>query len=217
MYKLDLHTHSVASVDGGLTLRDYQRMFDSGRLDYVAVTDHDTIGHAIDLQRQLGDRIIVGQEITSKDGEIIGLYLTEAIQPGLSAQRTIELIRQQGGLVCVPHPYEHLRKGLHADVLDTLGEWVDMIEIHNGRASLDARPVQAAEWAQHNRVAPVSASDAHGTIGWGKTYSVVTGPPTRKNLVKQLKHAEHVKGSVGPGGRLYPKFNRLRKVFRRGR
>ncbi len=110
MFKVDLHTHSVASPDGGLTAQDYLQFLEKKDLQVIAITDHDTITFASDLQAQLGVRIIVGEEITTTEGEIIGLFLSKGIPPGLSPEETIHRIRRQNGLVYIPHPFETVRK-----------------------------------------------------------------------------------------------------------
>jgi predicted metal-dependent phosphoesterase TrpH len=120
MPRVDLHTHSLASPDGALRAADYTVMLASGRLNYIAVTDHNRIDFALQLQAQLGPQIIVGEEITTTDGEIIGLYLHEVVPAGLSTLEAVQRIRQQGGLVYVPHPFETVRKGITAATLDTI-------------------------------------------------------------------------------------------------
>src|SRR6266581_840040 len=120
MFKLDLHTHSQGSPDGGLTRGDYQRMLVSGKLDFIAVTDHDSIEFASALYEQLGSQIIVGEEVTTANGELIGLYLKQRVLPGRSAVDTVELIHTQGGLVYVPHPFETVRKGLSLESLEEI-------------------------------------------------------------------------------------------------
>lgn len=216
MHAVDLHTHSIASPDGALTEADYRRMLADGPLTAIAVTDHDTIAFAQELHEKLGDAIIVGEEISSLDGEIIGLFLKKRVEPGLTAPATAHAIHSQGGLVCVPHPYERLRRGVSAETLEKIADKVDIIEIHNGRASPDARPKRAMTWAQQNHVAMMSSSDAHGWRGWGRTYAAVSQKPTRENLVKLLFHADFHKGFVGFHGRLYPKLNRLTKRRQHG-
>lgn len=209
MPRIDLHTHSVASPDGALTANDYATMLASGRLNYIAVTDHNRIDFAVELQAQLGPQIIVGEEITTTDGEIIGLYLREAVPAGLSAAQTVQLIRKQGGLVYIPHPFETVRKGITQATLDAIANSVDVIEIHNGR-TLQNRGRRAAEWAAAHRVAGAASSDAHGRRGWGRTSSVIDGPPGRDQLLPLLAGATYDPRSVGTLGRLYPKLNRLR-------
>ena len=99
MIKIDLHTHSVGSPDGGITLEEYARLLDDKVLDMIAVTDHDSIEQALVIQNKLGPRIIIGEEITSLEGEIIGLFLNQKVEPGLTAKKTVQAIKSQGGLV----------------------------------------------------------------------------------------------------------------------
>ncbi|MCA9330415.1 PHP domain-containing protein, partial [Candidatus Saccharibacteria bacterium] len=117
MYKVDLHTHSQASPDGGITAEQYAHVLSTGLLDMIAITDHNSIAYAQEVQKQLGDKIIVGEEIMTNDGEIVGLFLTQVIEPGLSAQETCRRIKAQHGLVYIPHPFETVRKGLHPEKL----------------------------------------------------------------------------------------------------
>lgn len=214
MYKLDLHTHSAASPDGSLHLADYKRALEQGLLDYIAVTDHDTIEFAVEAQAALGDRIIVGQEVTTTDGELVGLFLSQAIPPQLSAKETVALILQQGGLVYVPHPFETVRKGITQKALDSIATDVAIVEVHNGRAVFQNKSTQAEAWARRHNLPGAASSDAHGWHGWGRTYSVVDRTPTAQNVSQLLTAARYVVRSPG-WGVLYPKLNRVRKGVRR--
>jgi predicted metal-dependent phosphoesterase TrpH len=211
MFKVDLHTHSSASPDGSLTIEDYRAMLAGGRLDCVAVTDHDTVTMALRARSELGDKLIVGEEISTADGEIIGLFLREKVTPGLSLGRTVELIHKQGGLVYVPHPFETIRHGLSLAALETVAEQVDIMEVFNGRAVAQNRSSDAKQWAADHAVVAAASSDAHGLKGWGRTYSLIEQLPNSENLTVNLRAAKLVEQSVGVCGVLYPKFNRLRK------
>lgn len=211
MHKIDLHTHSVASPDGSLNEGDYRKMFDVGRLDCIAVTDHNTIAFARELHAKLGERIIVGEEVTTLDGEIIGLYLTKLVKPGMSAADTVAAIKEQGGLVCVPHPFETVRKGVSIMTLNVIAEQVDIIEVRNGRAVFQNKSKQAEAWAAKHHVTGVASSDAHGWHGWGRTYAMVSELPTRDTLLKLLANATYKVGLPGIRGVLYPKLNRIRR------
>lgn len=212
-YAVDLHTHSAASPDGGLTLADYERMLHTGPLDYIAITDHNTVDFAQQAQNALGDHIIVGEEIKTSDGEIIGLFLHETIPPGLSAADTIAHIRTQRGLAYIPHPFEARRRsGISLHTLNSLANDVDIIEIHNGRAVLvGGRGNQAVMWAAAHKIPGAASSDAHGRAGWGNTYSQITQPPTAANLPHELQTATHQTGNVGIRGLSAPTINRLRR------
>jgi predicted metal-dependent phosphoesterase TrpH len=212
--KIDLHTHSIASPDGSLNEADYRKMLDSGRLDYIAVTDHNTVSFALELRQKLGERIIVGEEITTLDGEIIGLYLKKAVKPGMSVAGTAAAIKKQGGLVYIPHPFETMRKGIMPDALDSIAKDVDIVETRNGRAVFQNKSKQAETWASARKLPGAASSDAHGWHGWGRTYSMLPAAPTRTTLVKLLAKATYKAGRPGLRGVLYPKLNRIRRKRR---
>lgn len=211
MIRVDLHTHSIASPDGSLTVDDYRKMLNTGRLDYIAVTDHNTIVFAQELNAKLGAQIVVGEEITAREGEIIGLFLTEKVKPGMSAADTTAAIKQQGGLVYIPHPFETVRKGLPLTVLNAIAKDVDIIETRNGRAVFQNKGKQAESWAAEHKVPGAASSDSHGWHGWGRTYSTVAQMPTRATLTKLLSAATYTVGLPGIRGVLYPKLNRIRR------
>jgi len=211
MYKLDLHTHSTASPDGGLSYNDYREMLASGKLDFIGVTDHNTIEFAHELHKSLGDQIIIGEEITTAEGEIIGLYLQDKIPAGMSVVEAAKAIHDRGGLVYVPHPFETVRKGLSRAALDEITQYVAIVETRNGRAVFQNRSVEAIAWAKEHRVPGAASSDSHGRHGWGRTFSVIAEPPTRDTLAELLRDATHQASFPGLRGVLHPKMNRLRK------
>jgi predicted metal-dependent phosphoesterase TrpH len=211
MIKLDLHTHSVASPDGGVSEAQYMKALDSGTLDCVAITDHNRIDFAQHMYNTLGKIIIIGEEIMSSQGEIIGLFLTERVAPGLSALGTMQAIRDQGGLVYIPHPFETVRKGLSLQMLEELTDMVDIIEICNGRAFFQNRSQQAVVWSHFNHKAGAASSDAHGLHGLGATYTSVNKLPTAKTLLSELASGVHLTDRPGIRALLYPKYHRTRK------
>lgn len=215
MFKVDLHTHSVASPDGGISSHQYRQILNNGMLDVVAVTDHNTAEFALELQKELGDQVIVGEEIMSSHGEIIGLYLTATIPGGLSPLDTIRRIKDQGGLVYVPHPFETVRKGIGPGALEEIAEYIDIMEVCNGRAFLQNRSSQAVVWARLNHVVGAASSDAHGVKGVGKTFSSLSEIPTKENLVTLLEHGVLRTSVPSPRALLYPKYHRLRKRLRK--
>lgn len=213
-YKIDLHTHSVVSPDGALTERHYKKALKTGLLDYIAVTDHNTIGFAAQLRAELGEQIIVGEEITTAEGEIIGLFLQEAVPPHLSAVETVERIKAQKGLVYIPHPFEIVRQGIAMESLNKVAEHVDIIEVHNGRALFWNTTEAAKEWSVQHVVPGAASSDSHGWSGWGRTYAAVPTKPTRANMTKLLHEATYETRWPGIRGACYPKWNRLMKKVR---
>jgi predicted metal-dependent phosphoesterase TrpH len=215
MPKVDFHTHSIASPDGGLQPAHYEQALKSGLLDAIAITDHNTADLAIEIQKALGNQIIVGEEIMTRQGEIIGLYLTSSIPANLELQEAIAAIRAQHGLVYVPHPFEVWRKALSPESLTAVSKEVDVIETRNGRA-INPRFSKVAEaWTQEHALRGAAGSDAHGWSGWGRTYTVLAAIPTQETLLGLLSQAQLVSDTPGLRGYLYPKLNRLRKRFNR--
>jgi predicted metal-dependent phosphoesterase TrpH len=217
MYKIDLHTHSTASPDGGITAEQYHRALRSNLLDFIAITDHNRIDFAKELQAKMGDQIIIGEEIMTTAGEIVGLYLKKRVRPGLSPLETVKQIKEQGGIVYVPHPYETVRKGLHEHVMNELADHIDAVEVCNGRAFFQNRSQQAVVWTRLNNKLAAASSDAHGFQGLGSTYTSVAYRPTRDNILELLDNGIPMTGRPTIRALLYPKLNRLRKKLRRSK
>jgi predicted metal-dependent phosphoesterase TrpH len=208
MLKIDLHTHSDLSPDGGIRPEDYMQVLENEQLNFVAVTDHNTVERGLALAVVLGSRIIVGEEIMTQEGEVIGLFLSKVIEPGQTALETMHAIKKQGGLVYIPHPFETVRHGLSEAVLNGLADYVDIVEVQN-------RGPKAATWAKLHGKAMAASSDAHGRKGLGTTYTAVSEPINADNLVAQLAKARHTTGRPPLHTLLYPKMHRLRKKMKK--
>jgi predicted metal-dependent phosphoesterase TrpH len=141
-------------------------------IDVLCVTDH----HAIDGARRLRDvlpcRVIVGEEVRSTQGEIIGLFLEERVPFGLSPNDTASRIREQGGLVYIPHPFDPMRRNLAESALEALAAegLVDAIEARNAKTSLESLNRRAAEFAASHDIATGAGSDAHVPDAIGSVY-----------------------------------------------
>ncbi len=210
--KIDLHTHSIASPDGSLTLNDYDFMLKNDFLNYIAITDHNTIKLAQTIQQQLGQQIIVGEEILTKEGEIIGLFLNKLIPANLSLKETIQLIHYQGGLVYIPHPFALNRHGIGLKLIEKNITSIDIIECYNGRSLLNNHYRKIFDMIEKFGLVGVASSDSHGRIGFGRTYSIIEKIAINQtNLIESLKKVHYHYRPAGLIARLYPTFNRLRK------
>jgi predicted metal-dependent phosphoesterase TrpH len=215
MIRIDLHTHSEASPDGGITPEQYAEILRNETLDVIAITDHDRIDFARGMQKALGSEfIIVGEEITTSEGEIIGLYLNEVINPGMSAKETVDAIHAQNGLVYIPHPFEKIRKGIQPEILQQIADDIDIIETNNGRALTKKHSISAQTWSVKNRVSGAASSDAHGKAGIGHSYTAIENRPTRQTLALELANATFVHKRPPLRSLLYPKYYRLIKYLK---
>ena len=213
----DLHTHSAASFD---SLSDPQKMMAKAvrlGLTHLAITDHERIDGAQAAAEAAppGLQVIVGEEIKSRDGDIIGLFLQEAVPPGLSAAETAGAIRDQGGLVGLPHPFDSFRSsggseaGEAEQKLEALAAIIDYVEIHNARAYRDANPLAGA-FARRHGLPGTASSDAHSIIELGVASTVLPGPfSTAEELRALLPQAEIVPGRASYFVRLKTPFNKL--------
>ena len=211
MIKIDLHTHSIASADGGLTVDDYARAVKTGLLDIIAITDHNQIDFAARIQEKYPKNIIVGEEIMTIDGEIIGLFLTKKIDSDLDLADTIDRIHNQGGLCYIPHPLEKLRHGLSWENLSKIKDNVDILEIGNGRALNKRNYKKLTNWASSNNIQTASSSDAHGPKGLGKSYTSTSSVPANaRDLISALGSSSKIITYPSLIELLYPKYNRIR-------
>jgi predicted metal-dependent phosphoesterase TrpH len=161
--RLDLHVHSVYSFDGSIDPASLREVCARRGLDGVAVTDHDSLQGGLAFASELPDLLIIpGEEIRSREGEIIGLFLREEIPPGLSAPQTMRLIHEQGGVVVVPHPFDLVKlKRMTSRRLLELREHIDAIEAVNGKPRYWGANRRAGEFADAACLAVTAGSDAH--------------------------------------------------------
>lgn len=161
--KVDMHMHSEVSPDSRMRAAVQARRIREAGLDVVCATDHDAILGGLRL-RELADgfRVIVGAEILSRDGEIIGLFLERDVPRGLSAEETIARIRDQGGRVSIPHPFSRNRMNhIRRVALERIWPQVDAIEVFNAREAFTSDNVRAAAFAGEHELAGAVGSDAH--------------------------------------------------------
>lgn len=175
--KIEMHLHTKYSKDSLMNFWFlYWKLKFSG-IDAVAITEHNNIIGALEFKKFCARRkkkiqVIVGDEIFTSQGEIIGLFLQEQIKPGLSAKETIYQIKSQNGIVYIPHPYDRKRRKtvLAETVIEENRNLIDCIEIHNGRNISPLYSLKQKEIASKYGIKPVIGSDAHTWIEVGRNY-----------------------------------------------
>jgi predicted metal-dependent phosphoesterase TrpH len=179
-YRLELHCHTVASMDGLISFESLLRTATAVGLDAIAITDHDTIAGALrlrDLARQRGEslQIIVGEERTLADGShLIGLFLEEPIV-SVDVAGMLREVEAQNGLCLIPHPFRR-KDGLLRNGLEPLQHFAGRtagFELFSAKCSA-AENRQAAELLPNTALGPFVGSDAHYECDLGESLNEIT-------------------------------------------
>ena len=184
--RADLHMHTTAS-DGWpepSELVDHAR---STGLDVIAITDHDTIDGALraadHAERGSGRKklhVIVGEEVSSRNGHIVGLFLERAVRPGMSAAATVDAIHEQGGLAVAVHPFWRTERPTRRRVVHGVG-WLaaeldfDAVEVENATPGFYLFNQLARRLNDGLESAEVGGSDAHILDAVGRAYTEFSG------------------------------------------
>ncbi len=170
---VDFHCHTSASGDSLMQPQQLLRCARRRGLDRIAITDHNTLAGAWEAAEMDPQFVIVGEEIRTTEGEILGLFVSEEVPAGLSARETIERLRAQGAFVCLPHPFDALRSGgWREEQLLPLLPLVDAIEVLNARVWTASANRRAAALAAEFGLPGTAGSDAHsyGEIGRARVH-----------------------------------------------
>ncbi len=170
--RADCHLHTVASGDAVTTLDQLAERAARVRLDVVCITDHNEVSAALAASaRGIGARVIVGEEVRTPAGDVIGLFLRERIPYVLPLAEVVRRIRDQGGLVYLPHPFDPVRSSL-GDAADSLcaAGLADIVEIFNAKIKNQALNDQSAALAVRWDLPGGAGSDAHDPAGVGAAY-----------------------------------------------
>ena len=165
---LDIHLHTIFS-DGLNTPAEMAAQVGKLGIDGFAITDHNTVKGqklAKETSRKLKLNFIPGIEVSSLDGHILGLFVTESIEKDLSAAETVERIHDKGGMAIAAHPYDHFRPGVR-DAIRTVK--FDYIEVYNTRAPFPFNNWKTKRVADELGLKQTVASDAHSIqeVGYG--------------------------------------------------
>ena len=214
--KADLHLHTKYSLDCQTKLEDIIKRCQEVGLGCIAVADHGTAEGALKMQDMAPFHVIVSEEILTPKGEIMGMFLKETIPSGSSVEETIRQIKAQGGLVCIPHPFDILRRvGLGAKVIEKVIEEVDLIEVFNSRSPFPWNSSKARDFARKYGIPGGAGSDAHTTGEIGNAYVLMPDFNGKDEFLKSLAQGEVFGHMSNPLGHFKSAWARLKHNFGR--
>jgi predicted metal-dependent phosphoesterase TrpH len=211
--RADFHNHTDYSPDSILTPKQFVREARLRGLTAAAVTDHNTIRGALAVREVADFSVIIGEEIKSADGEILGLFLSEDVPRDLPASETIARIKHQGGIVGVPHPFDSLRSALREDVMLALVGQIDFIEALNARMVFSSHNDKAQAFASDQGLPTTTGSDAHSAGEVARVYTELPPFEGPGDFIVALRQGR-LKGRLSsPFVHLISRYAELRRFF----
>ncbi len=208
--KLDLHLHTWYSTDAIDPPSLILKMAARKGLYAIAITDHNTV-QGVKRARECKSNVVVipGIEVDAKEGHIIGLGISTEIKPWRTAAETVELIKDAGGFVVVPHPFDYMRRGV-GTIARRLG--ADAIEVLNSKTNTPFSNTLAKRLAKNIKSAVTAGSDAHLAEDVGNAYVLIQekGEPSVDRILSIIASKKHDKVKVA--GKITSLRSRVRKI-----
>lgn len=190
-WRVELHSHTNWSKDCVVDFDALIRRCEKLGVDRIAITDHNTADGALAMQKIAPDLVIVGEEIMTTQGELLGYFMNETIPPGLTPEETIHRLRDQGAVISVSHPFDRLRKGAwqEADLLQIIDK-VDAIETFNARCIFPQDNDRAQAFAEKHNLIGTIGSDAHSRVEYGRALARMQPFEGASDFLAALQSAE---------------------------
>jgi predicted metal-dependent phosphoesterase TrpH/glycosyltransferase involved in cell wall biosynthesis len=195
---VDLHMHTDHSPDCATPVEVLLATAKDRGLGAIAITDHNEVSGALEAREAAealgGIEVIVAEEVkTAEQGEVIGLFIEERIERGMTMAETIAEIRRQGGLVYVPHPFDRLHSVPDYEHLLDIVEEIDILEVFNPRVALTAFNEEAERFAAKYRIVPGAGSDSHVAQGLGSVMIRVHDFEGPEEFLEAMRDADIVR------------------------
>jgi predicted metal-dependent phosphoesterase TrpH len=189
--RVEFHCHTIHSEDSLTQLPDLVAAAKRRHIDRLVITDHNTITGAIEAQKIAPELIIIGEEIMTREGELLAAFVNQEIPSDLPAVEAIKLLREQGAFISVSHPFDKWRGKYWSlpDLLDILGQ-IDAIEVFNARCFPPYFNERASSFAHKYNILGTVGSDAHSIFELGRATMLMPEFDDVKGFRQSLNDAE---------------------------
>jgi predicted metal-dependent phosphoesterase TrpH len=214
MLKADLHIHTRYSKDSSTTLEQIMQTCQKKGITCIAIADHGAIEGALTMNKIAPFMVIVAEEVLTTQGEIMGMFLKELVPSGLSMEKSIRLIKDQGGLLCTPHPFDKFRgSALDARTMNEIASQIDVVEIFNARTPLLRSSHLAKKFALEHHLPGSAGSDAHAPNEIGNAYLEIPEFKGSNDFLQALAQARVFGRRANPLSHFSSFWSRLKKVI----
>ncbi len=214
MLKADFHIHTKYSMDCHNELEDIVKRCQKLGLTCIAIADHDAVEGGLELQKIAPFKVIVAEEVQTYNGEVMGMFLKKRIASGIPLQQAIAAIKEQGGLVNIPHPFDPMRGlRLNADEFNKLAPQIDMIEAFNARVPTTQTNTKAENFAREHNLPGTAGSDSHSIAEMGSVAVAMNDFTTPAEFLAALRTATIEGKRASPFVHFHSTMAKIKKIF----
>jgi hypothetical protein len=183
-------------------------------LTCIAIADHDAVEGGLELQKIAPFKVIVAEEIQTYNGEVMGMFLKKRIASGIPIEKAIAAIKEQGGLVNIPHPFDPMRGlRLNADEFEKLAPQIDLIEVFNARVPTTQTNIKAANFAKEHNLPGTAGSDSHSIVEMGSVAVTMNDFSTPAEFLVALRTATIEGRRASPFVHFHSTLAKIKKIF----
>lgn len=220
-YKYIFHVHTEYSPDSDVKLYRLYKLLKKNNIFGIVITDHNTIEGAVKFNKTYGHdiHVIIGEEIMTTEGEVVGLFLNENIPKGLTPIEAIKRIKEQNGIIYVPHPFDTKRQRtcLKESIIRKFSNYIDIIEVFNGRCIKSSDIDKGILLNSMLNKIGIIGSDAHTYYELKFNHMLLNKKITRENIHSELRCAKVSNKKINRIIHQYTKLIRIKKLILKGK
>ena len=183
-------------------------------INCISVADHDAVEGGLKMLEIAPFKVIVAEEILTFSGEVMGMFLKERIASGIPLEIAIAAIKEQGGLVSIPHPFDPVRGlRLNADELNQLAPQIDLIEVFNARVLSAQTNSKARNFAREHNLPGIAGSDAHTISEIGNVFVELNDFNSPVEFLSALQQANIQGKRASPFVHFNSTWAKIKKAF----